>query len=83
MVIRDISANMYTQPVTVASIGAAIRDFGDRCQGKAQGQQPGDMIAMHPEDFELYVIGEFGDGDGKITEYTEARKQIAAGTNYK
>lgn len=93
--IRDIVANVHTQPVTTASLGAAVRDFGDRCQGKAQGQQPGDMMAMHPEHFELWVIGEYDDAEGRLYDYRDEKsaletekpedwrpRQLAAGANY-
>lgn len=75
--IRDVIANVYTQPVTTPSLGAAIREFGDRCKDKTAGN----IVGQHPKDFELWVIGEFDDSDGKIEEY-KAGKQIAVGANY-
>lgn len=82
--IRDVVANVYTQPVFTGSLGGAVREFGDRCQGKAPGQPQGDVVAMHPEHFELWVIGEYDDATGKLFDDTETeRRQLAAGANYK
>lgn len=84
IVIRDIVANVHTQPVTTGSLGGAIRDFQDRCTSA----KPDDIIAMHPEHFELWVIGEYDDADGAIRSFShdsagEDRKQLAVGANFK
>lgn len=74
--IRDIKTNMFSNPSAVSSLGGAIRDFGDQC--RSENKQ--DLIAKHPEDFELYQLGEYDNESGKLT---NDLKQIAVGSNYR
>lgn len=76
--VRDIKANCYGQPQFVASLGGAVRSFGDECQ-RADANN---VMHKHPEDFELYDLGWFGDGDAHF-ELHETPRQIAVGSNYK
>lgn len=77
---RDIVSNLYGVPMFVPSIGAAIRSFGDECKRKAENN----ILAQHPEDFELWHIGEWDDNAGTILVYSaQERKQIAVGANYR
>jgi hypothetical protein len=78
VVIRDIKANVYAQPQFVASIGGFVRGFGDECQRDA----PDNIMSKHPEDFEAYDLGWYGDGDAHFELHKEP-KQIAVGSNYK
>lgn len=90
IVLRDIKANAYGQPAFVPNIGSAIRDFGDQIKKPEAG-----ALHAHPEDFELWHIGEYDDQDGTIIDfkqhhavygndqYTNRRKQIAVGSDYK
>lgn len=75
--IRDIQANDYGPPNTAVHIGTAIRNFQDQCTGVIQGDP---TIRNHPEDFELYELGEY---DTETGEMTNAKKQIAAGINFR
>lgn len=76
IVMRDIRANVHTLPEMWPNTGSAVRAFEDRCNS---GDSK-DLIARHPTDFELVVIGEYEDNTGTILEYKGAdRKQIAAG----
>lgn len=79
--LRDIVANVMNQPNFVAHIGMAIRSFGDECQRKEKGN----VMAEHPEDFELWHIGEYDDQDLSACRFfPEAeRKQLAVGSNYR
>jgi len=77
VIVRDIKADVYGNPMYVQSIGGAIRSFGDECQ-----KTDGNPFATHPEDYELYEFGEFNEQTGKF-ELLERPKQIAAGSNYK
>lgn len=76
--VRDRQANIYGQPQAVANLGAAIRSFGDEIN-RADKQN---VMFMHPEDFDLYHLGEYDDNTGAI-EKIEPPKQIAVGINYK
>lgn len=78
VVIRDIKANVYAQPQFVASIGGFVRGFGDECQREA----PDNIMSKHPEDFEAYELGWYGDEDAHF-ELHPKPKQIAIGANYK
>ena len=77
VVIRDIKANVSAQPQFVANIGGFIRSFADECQGDPEKS----TLAKHPEDFEVYELGWYGDGDAYF-ELLETPKQIAVGSNY-
>lgn len=74
---RDVVANVYSQPMFVPHLGGAIRSFGDECKRK----EPGNILAAHPEDFELWHLGEYDDNTGTYEETD--RKQIAVGANYR
>lgn len=76
--IRDIKANVYAQPQFVSSLGAFVRSFGDECQR----DDPANIMAKHPEDFEAYDLGWYGDQDAHF-ELHEKPIQIAVGSNYK
>lgn len=80
IVTRDIVSNLYSNLMQVPSIGAAIRSFGDECKRKDKGN----ILAEHPEDFELWHIGEYDDNTGELIPYPLAeRKQLAVGANYR
>jgi len=50
---------------------------GDACQDKERK----DALGKHPEDFELYHLGWFGDGDAHF-EILPKPQQIAVGSDY-
>lgn len=77
IVVRDIKANCYGQPQFVPSLGAAVRAFGDEVNREDRTNQ----LYMHPEDFELYHVGWYGDADAKFTLF-ESPKQIALASTY-
>lgn len=73
---RDIRANVYTLPELWPMPQQAVRAFEDRCNSA----KPDDLVARHPQDFELVIIGQYEDHTGTILEYTNNdRKQLAAG----
>lgn len=82
---RDIVANVYSPPIFVPNIGQAIRAFGDECKRPAQPGQPPNVLEQHPEDFELWLIGEYDDNTGQMEPgiQPDSRKQIAVGANYR
>lgn len=82
LLIRDIVANCHPfPPLFVIHIGSAIRDFGDQCKDKTT------KLGMHPEDYELYHVGEWDDVTGNFHTPSHANdmqpNQIAVGKNYK
>ncbi|WNK14999.1 MAG: nonstructural protein [Microvirus sp.] len=76
--IRDIKADLFAQPAFTSSLGASIRDFGDRCNKPDENN----LLYLHPEDFELYHLGTYNDDNAKFT-LLDQPKQIATGGNYK
>ena len=60
LVVYDSVAAVYGQPMFAGSVGAAVRGFSDEVN-RADEKNP---FFMHPDDFELYVIGEFDDQEG-------------------
>lgn len=76
--VRDIAADMFAQPQYVASIGGAIRSFGDECQRRSDTN----LMFAHPEHFELYHLGTYDDSNARFTLFEEP-KQIALGSNYR
>lgn len=75
--VRDIRANVYGNPVFVASLGAAIRSFGDEVV-----KTDGNPFSLHPADYELYHMGEFYEETGEWTILAKPA-QIALGSNFK
>lgn len=74
--VRDIKANVYSNPIFVASIGGAVRAFGDEVQ-----KTDGNPVALHPEDYELYYLGDF-DPETGLFEIRQRMEQIALASNY-
>lgn len=70
--IRDRAADAFGVPNFVVAVGAAIRTFGDECNNK---ESP---LGQHPEDFDLYSLGEFDDADASFIAEGPPR-QIAVG----
>lgn len=55
--IRDIVANLYSQPAFVQSKGSALRSFSTEVNRADANNQ----LYNHPNDFELYALGTFDD----------------------
>lgn len=77
--VRDIQANAFMTPFFGHNVGAAVREFGDICRGVSEPTHP---LAKHPEDYELYKLGDWTDGDAKFVLH-DPPQQLAAGSNYK
>lgn len=60
--VRDRAADVFAQPFFVASIGVAIRSFTDEVNRKDENNG----FYKHPEDFDLYLMGEYDDSDGSF-----------------
>lgn len=72
-VIHDRSIDAYVNLHCVRAEGQAIRQFQDAIND----QQNGGSIHKHPDDYDLYVVGEYTDDDGTIT--TQPKRKIADG----
>jgi len=58
--VKDRAADAYGRPMFVPSAGVAIRSFSDEInRNNAENQ-----LYNHPDDFDLYELGEFDDNTG-------------------
>lgn len=71
--VRDRSADAYGRPFFHTSKGGAIRSFSDEINGSG----PDNVLAKHPEDFDLFYLGTFSDDRGEFV--TVRPEQIAVG----
>jgi hypothetical protein len=60
--IFDSKAQCFAAPFFLPVVGAALRAFGDLAD------DPRSTVNKHPEDYSLFVIGEFDDSVGVLTE---------------
>lgn len=58
--IFDVKGKCFGQPFFMAHNGIALRSFSDLIQDKNT------TICKHPEDFKLYLIGEYDDNSGAL-----------------
>lgn len=70
--IRDRSLDGFMVPQFMASPGVAVRAFADILNGKEESP-----IRSHPDDFDLYQLGEFDPETGLFS--TGVPKQLALG----
>lgn len=73
LTVRDRAIDAFGQPFFSVSTGGAIRGFADEINRVADGNQ----LNKHPEDFDLFLLGEYDDQDGKF--YTDSPSQVAIG----
>jgi len=71
--VRDRAIDAFGQPFFGSSTGGAIRGFSDEVNRAADNNQ----LHKHPDDFDLYLLGEFDDSTGTF-EATRPQ-QIAVG----
>lgn len=60
--VRDSAAAAFNTPFCAPSTGLAIRSFRDEVNRKADGN----LMNTHPEDFELYQVGEYDEDTGTV-----------------
>lgn len=74
--IRDRAVDTFSIPQFVSAVGAAVRAFGDEVKRKADNN----ALNMHPEDYDLYDLGEYDDDTGQF--HGKVPQQIAVGKDY-
>lgn len=74
--VRDRQANAFAPPFFVNTIGQAIRSFTDEVNRAAEGNQ----LYKHPEDFDLYDLGDYEDETG-VFKAESGPVQICIGSN--
>jgi hypothetical protein len=77
--VRDIRGGFWGQPYFVMSSGSATRSFMDQCNKKTD---PDNILAQHPEDFELWHLGYYDDEHGDFEVFaTVDRVRLIAGSD--
>lgn len=74
MSVRDRVADVFGQPFYVVSRGSAIRGFADEINRVDGANQ----LNKHPDDFDLYELGTFSDGDAVFMLHDKPQ-QVAIG----
>lgn len=72
--IRDRGTDSYGYPIFVRAVQQGIRSFGDQVNSK-----DGSSVSSHPEDYDLYLLGEFDDATGKFDCPAGQPQMIAVG----
>lgn len=78
--IRDRAADLFGQPSFTVNLGQTIRSFGDQINVTHTEDRP-NQLNQHPEDFDLYLLGEYDDETGTFTNL-EQPKMVAVGKDY-
>jgi hypothetical protein len=60
--VKDRAADAFGRPMFVPSVGVAIRSFSDEVNRNDGDNQ----LNNHPDDFDLYELGEFDDNTGQF-----------------
>lgn len=76
--VKDRAADAYGRPMFVSSVGVAIRSFSDEVNRK----DPENQLFNHPDDFDLYELGEFDDNTGLFALH-DAPKLLSLGKQVK
>lgn len=70
--VRDIKADSYGAPISVATRGLALRSFSDVCLDARS------EIAKYPEDYSLHELGEYDPNSGVITPHPSPKHVASA-----
>lgn len=73
LAVRDRAIDAYGQPFFSSSVGGAVRSFSDEVNRAGENNQ----LNKHPEDFDLFLLGEFDDNTGEFD--TTRPAQVAVG----
>jgi len=58
--VKDRAADLFNRPFFVPHRNIAVRDFTDEVNRSA----PDNALNKHPDDFDLYLLGQFDDSNG-------------------
>lgn len=58
--VRDRAIDAYGQPFFVPAVGLALRSFSDEVN------RSGSPMNSHPDDYDLYEVGEWDDSTGTL-----------------
>lgn len=72
LAVRDRAVDAFGQPIFVPAVGAALRSFMDEVNNEKSS------FYNHPEDYDLYLLGDYDDATGNITSLDQPR-MVAVG----
>lgn len=78
LAVRDRAADTFLKPMFVEARGLGIRAFED----EVNRQDQDNPLYRHPEDFDLYELGEYDDSSGKFVSLADGPRQIAVGKDF-
>jgi len=58
--VNDVKANAFSAPFFTSTKGLAVRMFSDLAKDSRSS------LSKYPDDFKLYLIGEFNDASGAV-----------------
>lgn len=58
--VKDRASDVFSRPFFVPHRNVAVRDFTDEVNRSASDNQ----LNKHPDDFDLYLLGQFDDASG-------------------
>lgn len=67
--VKDRAIEAFQPIACVRAQGEAIRSFQDAISNPQNKQ-----LHQHPDDFDLYIVGEYDDQDGTINAYAKPEK---------
>jgi hypothetical protein len=73
--INDLKAELWTKPMFVLKEGQMLRTFSD------SANDPSNYVGQHPEDYCLYLIGEWDEEKGEL-KYYDAKKSYGLASGY-
>lgn len=71
--IRDSAMDAYMRPFAAPSTGMAVRSFQDELR------RDDSEMRKHPEDYELFKLGEFDEESGKLYALQEGPESLIRG----
>ena len=74
--VKDLKAGTWSVPAAADNIACACRMFGDLVK---DGRT---LVGQHPEDFELYIVGDFDLSTGELGADKDVPKRIAVGRDF-
>lgn len=70
--VLDRATAAYGRPVFVQAIGQAMRSFTDEANNKESD------IGKHPDDYDLYHLGDWDDVSGRFSNFEEPKHLVRA-----
>lgn len=72
----DEKAGAFMPPFFSTAVGQAVRSFGD---GVRREDSP---LSRHPEDYRLYLVGEFDDEKGQLVALDGPCQLVSSGVDH-